>query len=123
MVWLTLLGIGLGAGVMSGMFGIGGGLIIVPALLWLLKFPMHIASATSLVALMLPIGVMLAVYQYYAEGRLTNQHLIYGGMICIGMALGAFFGARLALSIDQTTLRKSFAVFLIFAAVLTWFKK
>ncbi len=121
MIWFLLGGIGVGAGILSGMFGIGGGLLIVPALLWILKFPMHTASATSLVALLLPVGAF-AVYEYYTSGRLSQQHIIYGLVIGLGLFVGAFFGARIALSVDQVTLRKGFAVFLAFAAVLTWFK-
>ncbi len=122
MMWLTLVLIGVIAGAASGIFGIGGGLLIVPALLWILRFPMHVATATSLAAMMLPIGAWISVYEYYTAGKINVQHLGYGLVICAGMVLGAYFGSRFAITVDQTILRKSFAVFLIFAAILTWFK-
>ena len=122
MTWLLLCGIGIGAGVFAGMFGIGGGLLIVLALLWVMKFPIHVASAMSLVALSIPLGAVIAVYQYYVAGKITTQHILYGLMICLGLGIGAFFGARWAISMDQTLLRKGFAVFLVFVAVMTWAK-
>jgi uncharacterized protein len=121
MIWFALLSIGLGAGVASGMFGIGGGLLIVPALLLVLSFPPHMAMATSLVALLLPVGAS-AVYAYWSEGKIDQQHILYGLLIGAGLFIGAYFGARLAISLDAGILRKSFAIFLVFAAVLTWFK-
>lgn len=122
MVWFILSGIGIGAGVLSGMFGIGGGLVIVPALLLAMNMPIQTAAPVSLVALLLPVGAF-AVYAYYQSGRLTSEHIFYGLMIALGMFLGAFFGARMAISMNPVILRKAFAVFLVFAAVLTWFKK
>jgi uncharacterized protein len=122
MIWPFLSGIGIVAGIASGLFGIGGGLIIVPALLWLLKFPMHTASATSLAALLLPISACISVYEYYSAGKIDLQHIGYGAMICAGMAVGAYIGSHLALSWDANTLRKGFAVFMGLTAIMTWFK-
>lgn len=120
MIWLILTCIGLGAGVLAGLFGIGGGLVIVPMLLLFLKMPQHTASALSLVALMLPLGPAIAAYQYYSAGKISTHHFIYGVIICLGLAVGAYFGSKLALSWDQKTLQKSFAVFLVCAAALIW---
>jgi uncharacterized membrane protein YfcA len=121
MVWLFLLAIGLVAGVTSGTFGIGGGLLIVPALILLMKMPIQTASAVSLVALLLPVG-SLAVYEYWHAGKLTSQHIWFGLIIGIGLFIGAFFGARLAVNINEAALKKAFAVFLVFMAALIWWR-
>lgn len=120
MIWLTLACIGLAAGVLAGLFGIGGGLIIVPALLLLLKMPQHTASALSLVALMLPLGPAIAAFQYYQAGKISGHHFFYGVLICLGLAIGAYFGSKLALSLDQKALQRGFAIFLVCAAALIW---
>lgn len=120
MIWLTLAGIGLTAGILAGLFGVGGGIIIVPALVLLLKLPQHTASALSLIALMLPLGPAIAAFQYYQAGKISLQHFGLGVMICLGLAVGAYFGSKFALTLDQKTLQRSFAVFLIFVAALIW---
>lgn len=122
MTWFLLVIIGIAAGIMAGLFGVGGGLIIVPALLWLLNVPMHVATATSMAALAVPVGLWLSVYNFHAAGKITTLHIGYGVVIALGLAFGAFFGSRFALAMDQVTLRKSFAVFLLVVAVATWFK-
>jgi uncharacterized membrane protein YfcA len=122
MTLVLLAAIGLVSGIASGLFGVGGGILIVPALMLLMKFPTHTAMATSLVALLLPVGAW-AVCNYYASGKITNQHIIYGLVIGACLFVGAFIGSKIALSLDQATLRKGFAAFLVFAAVLVWFKK
>lgn len=122
MMWMILAGTGLAAGILAGLFGVGGGLIIVPALVLLLKMPQHTASALSLVALMLPLGPMIAAYQYYQAGKIVPTHLIYGVVICLCLAVGAFFGSKMALTLDQKVLQRGFAVFLVFAAALVWWR-
>jgi uncharacterized membrane protein YfcA len=119
---LLLLTTGLLAGAASGMFGIGGGLIIVPALLIGLHLPSHTAVATSLVALLIPVGVSISVYNYYTGGRLEQKHFIYGLLICIGMIAGSFIGSRFALSVSEKTLQRCFAVFLVAMAALIWWR-
>jgi len=118
-IWTILALIGLGAGVLSGLFGIGGGLVIVPALLLILKFDAHTAAATSLVALLMPVGAF-AVYEYYNAGKITALHISYGLVIGVALFFGAFLGAKLSLNLDQSTLKKAFAIFLVFAAALVW---
>jgi uncharacterized membrane protein YfcA len=121
MIFILLAIVGLLAGVFSGMFGIGGGLLIVPALMYIARFPPHVAMATSIVALLLPVG-SLAAWEYYSSGRLTNQHIVYGLLIGVMLFIGAYFGAKISLSLNDAALKKAFAVFLLFAAILTWFK-
>jgi len=84
---LILLGIGLAAGVLSGMFGIGGGIIIIPALLYLVKLKEVQAIGTSLAALIPPVG-LLGAYEYYRHGDI---HLRAAALIAAGLFVGAFF--------------------------------
>ncbi|MCW8796519.1 MAG: sulfite exporter TauE/SafE family protein [Chlorobium sp.] len=119
MQMILMLFTGVVAGVLSGMFGIGGGLIIVPALVLILGFSQHTANATSLIALLLPVG-LLGVLEYYRAGKITSEHLWYGLFIAIGLFAGAFFGAKIATSLSQDMLRKIFAVFIGIVAVRMW---
>lgn len=105
--------IGLAAGVMSGMFGIGGGAIIVPALILFLGFDQKLANGTSLAALLLPVGVF-AVMAYYQAGKLK---LIPSLAVALGLTLGAWAGAGIALDLDPTLLRQSYGAFLL---VMSW---
>ena len=116
---LLFLVIGLGAGVLSGLFGIGGGIVIVPALLWFAKFQPQTATGTSLGALLLPVGA-LGAWQSWKSGSLEPRASL---LIAAGLFVGAFFGARVALALPAPTLRKVFAAFLVLVAVQLWFKK
>jgi uncharacterized membrane protein YfcA len=119
---LPFLITGFVAGILSGLFGIGGGLVIVPALIYLFNLPQHTATGTSLVALLLPVG-LLAVYEYYSSGKLTLENIKWGLLIAIGLFLGAFVGARIARYLPEAILRKSFAVILLFGAIKMWFQR
>ncbi|MDZ7638265.1 MAG: sulfite exporter TauE/SafE family protein [Bryobacterales bacterium] len=116
---LTLLAIGLIAGVFSGMFGIGGGIVIVPALIFFLKMKQLDALGTSLAALIPPVG-LLGAMEYYRNGFID---LKYAAVIAGGLAVGAYFGARLMISLPVGTARKAYAVFLIAVAVRMLFEK
>jgi uncharacterized membrane protein YfcA len=120
MILLTLLGIGLIAGVLSGMFGIGGGLIIVPALLFLLKMKEFEALGTSLAALIPPVG-LLGAAEYWRSGYINVKYAI---IIAAGLFVGAYFGARLTLSLSPDLVRRLYAVFLLLVAarILIWGK-
>lgn len=114
--YLTYLSIGLIAGVCSGLFGVGGGAIIIPALVLILGIPQQEANATSLVALLLPVGI-LALWKYYKSGFLNSTHFKGGLFIALGLLFGALVGALFATKMDPIILRKSFAVFLIVIAI------
>jgi uncharacterized membrane protein YfcA len=109
---LLLLGVGLLAGVFSGMFGIGGGLIIVPALLFLLKLKELQAIGTSLAALIPPVG-LLGAAEYYRNGYIN---LRYAGLVALGLFLGAYFGARIMISLPPELIRRIYGVFLLLVA-------
>lgn len=107
---ILLASIGLIAGVMSGMFGIGGGAIIVPALMLGLNFSQIQANGTSLAALLLPVGIFACI-SYYRAGKLR---LIPATAVGLGLAIGAWFGAGIALDLDPTLLRQSYGIFLLY---------
>ncbi|NTU67596.1 MAG: sulfite exporter TauE/SafE family protein [Chlorobiaceae bacterium] len=119
MQFVYLIGIGIAAGMLSGMFGVGGGVIIVPALVLLFGMSQQSANATSLMALLLPVG-LLGVLEYYRLGRLSAEHIWFGLTIAIGLFVGAFFGARIALGMSGELLRKAFGVFLVIVAIRLW---
>ena len=101
--------IGLVGGVLSGLFGIGGGLVIVPALILLAGFPIALAAGTSLAALLLPVGLFGAL-EYYRSG---NVDVRAAAVIAVGLLLGAYVGARLGLSLPPQTMQRAFGVFLL----------
>jgi len=112
MAYLPLLAIGLAAGVLAGMFGIGGGLVIVPALLYLMKLGEVDSIGTSLAALIPPVG-LLGAMEYYRNGHVN---LKYALVIATGLFLGSYFGARIILSLPPVTIRRIYAVFLVIVA-------
>ena len=114
---LPLIGIGVLAGVMAGMFGIGGGNIIVPLLTLALAYPAKRAIATSLGAIMLPFGIPGVLY-YHAHG---NLDLAAAGWIALGLFLGTVFGARITISLPSATVKLLYGIFLIFVAVRFFF--
>jgi uncharacterized membrane protein YfcA len=119
MQWALLLVLGVSAGVLSGLFGIGGGLLIVPALVILFGFAQQTATATSLVALLFPVGA-LAAWTYWQEGKISSLHVLSGCVIAAGMLIGGLIGARVGIAMDPVIARRTFAVFLALVAVKLW---
>ncbi|GAA4774576.1 hypothetical protein GCM10023230_26600 [Flavobacterium hankyongi] len=109
---LSLVLIGLLAGVLSGLVGVGGGIIMVPLLVLLLGFNQHQAQGTSLTVLVVPVTA-LAVFNYYKEGYINWK---YAAIIAVFFVVGSYFGSKLAVSIDQKMLKKIFAAILILVA-------
>ncbi|WP_123054584.1 sulfite exporter TauE/SafE family protein [Clostridium sp. JN-1] len=105
--------IGVIAGILSGLFGIGGGIIIVPALVYLCGFNQLTAQGTSLAILLPPTGI-LAFMSYYKKGHVNLQA---GILICIFLVVGSVFGAKLAHVIPVDTIRKLFGVLMMLIAV------
>lgn len=101
--------LGLTAGVFSGVVGIGGGVIIIPALVILFEFSQQQAQGTTLALMVPPIGI-LAAYTYYKYGFVDVKAAVF---ICIGFFIGGFFGAKFAISIPREILQKIFGTFLI----------
>ena len=113
MLITKLIFLGLGAGIFSGMFGIGGGLIIVPFLVLLCGFSLHMALGTSLGALLLPVG-LLGVIEYYKAGNVDVKVAL---IVAIGLFVGTYFGAKIVQPLSPLMLRRIYGVFLIFIAV------
>ena len=109
---LAILATGLVAGVMSGMFGIGGGLVIVPALVILFGVDQKTATGTSLFALLLPVG-LLAVIDYRAQGKMRFD---YGLLIAPGLLVGALLGSKINRLLSDLMLKRIYAGFLIVVA-------
>jgi uncharacterized protein len=116
---LILIIIGLFAGSFSGLVGIGGGIIIIPMLIYFLGFTQHQAQGTSLAIMLPPIGLM-AVYQYYKAGHVN---LTYAMIIACAFFIGGYFGAKYAVKVPQDLLKKIFGVFLLLVALKTIFWK
>jgi uncharacterized membrane protein YfcA len=93
--------------------GVGGGIIIVPALIFFLGFSQLEAQGTSLGLLLLPAGI-LAVINYYNKGFIDFRVV---GIMCVAFVLGGWLGSRLALSLPQELVKKIFAVFLFYTAI------
>jgi len=113
---LLYIVIGLLAGVLSGLFGIGGGVLIVSAMVVLLRVPILEATGTSLAALLLPVGILGAI-EYHRAG---NVQLVPAALIACGLFLGTWAGARWAHTLAPMTLQRMFAVFLLVMAVRLW---
>ncbi|WP_073310392.1 sulfite exporter TauE/SafE family protein [Flavobacterium terrae] len=109
---VSLIVIGLLAGMLSGLVGVGGGIIMVPLLVLLLGFNQHQAQGTSLTVLVVPVTA-LAVYNYYKEGYINWK---YAAIIAVFFVVGSYFGSKLAVGIDQKMLKKVFGVVLIIVA-------
>lgn len=111
--------IGLIGGVSGGLFGIGGGIIIVPAAIYILGMSQHKAQGTSLLALLLPVG-LLGVANYYKENQIE---IVKGLWIALGFFVGAYLGSKFALNLNEVVLRRSFAMFLALVAIQLFFRK
>ena len=110
---MLLMTVGLAAGILSGLVGVGGGIIIVPALIFFLGFTQLQAQGTSLGLLLLPVGIF-AVLNYYKAGHIDLKVV---GFMSIAFIAGGWIGSKLALSLDQETVKKIFAIVLIYTAI------
>jgi uncharacterized membrane protein YfcA len=113
---LLYFAIGLAAGLLSGLFGIGGGIIIVPALILLSRMQPSTATGTSLGALLLPVGA-LGAWHYYKSGHLDVRASL---LIALGIFLGAYFGAVAMQGLNPMVAKRVFAVFLVLVSVRIW---
>lgn len=116
---LLYLLLGLIAGILSGVVGIGGGTIIIPALVFLFGFTQHKAQGTTLALMVPPIG-MLAAWTYYKQGFVDLRAALF---IVLGFFIGGLLGARVAVGIPDAVLRKVFGVYLLIVAAQMFFGK
>lgn len=115
--WAYVL-VGLGAGIFAGLFGKGGGIIIVPALIGIFRYDPKMAAATSLAALQLPVGLP-SVIVYAQNGHL---HILNAALIAIGIVAGTFLGSKLAVKLPSATFKKVYAAFLLFVSIFMIYK-
>ena len=113
MILVAIVAVGVLAGVLSGLFGIGGGIVIVPMLALLLGFTQHKAQGTSLAMLSLPVA-LVAVVNYYKKG---NVDLRAAALLALGFIVGAYFSSGWVNQLPQATLKRMFAVLLIAVAL------
>lgn len=115
---IILLLVGLFSGVLSGLVGVGGGIVIVPALVFLLGFSQQEAQGTSLGLLLLPVGI-LAVLNYYNKGYIDIRVVC---IMAVSFVIGGWIGSKFAVSIPELTVKRIFAVILFYSAfkMLGW---
>tara|TARA_R110002072_G_scaffold72354_1_gene172992 strand:- start:12250 stop:12612 length:363 start_codon:yes stop_codon:yes gene_type:complete len=116
---LILVIIGLLAGIFSGLLGVGGGVIMIPMMVFALGFTQHEAQGTSLAVLAVPV-TLIAAYNYYEAGHVNWK---YAAVIAVTFVVGAYFGSKFAVSIDQALLKKIFGIVLIIVALRLIFWK
>jgi uncharacterized membrane protein YfcA len=117
MTFIILL-LGLGVGVLVGLLGIGGGVVLVPAMVYLLHTDQHLAQGTSLFILLPPLGLG-ALREYWKQGQVD----LHAGILCaLGMFFGAYAGSLIALHMPSRHLKGAFGCFLMLAAFLLWRK-
>ena len=110
---LFLILIGMAAGFLGGMGGIGGGVLIVPALVLILGLNQHKAQGISLAMILFPVGI-LGVINYYKKGYVDFK---YAGLLAVGFLIGSYVGSKFSLSLPQETVKKVFAVVMILLAL------
>lgn len=110
---ITVLIIGLAAGLLAGMFGIGGGVIIVPAMMLLVGFSIKMSAGTSLAALLLPVGLLGAI-EYFRNGQINLTAAI---CLILGLFIGTYFGAKLTLALPELYVKRAFGVLLLLLAI------
>ena len=120
---LTIIIIGIAAGMLSGLVGVGGGIIMVPALVFFMNYNQHQAQGTSLGVLTLPVVIIASLYYYHQCKKMgTPMDLRVIGLLAVGFVAGAYFGSKLAISLPTGTLKKIFAIILFYTAIkmLSW---
>ena len=113
LIFFIIILVGIAAGILSGLVGVGGGIVIVPALVYFVGFSQKTAQGTSLGLILLPVGI-LGVLQYYKQGHVDLRVV---AILAIGFLLGSYFGSRIALALPQETIKKIFAILMILIAI------
>ncbi len=116
---VLLLITGIVAGFIAGGFGVGGGIIIVPALLFMFGLSQHEAQGTSFAVLLFPIGI-LGVWNYYRKGFVNTKFVV---ILVIAFVLGSYLGSLLSVHLPARTLKKAFAVLMLIAGIKMLFEK
>jgi len=119
---LYLVLIGIVAGSLSGFIGIGGGVVIVPALVFFLGLTQHQAQGTSLLLMLPPIGI-LAVMNYHKSGMLTTINYQYAGIMVVAFIIGGFLGSKLSIALPAHIVKRVFGVFMLLISLRMIFSK
>lgn len=117
--FLILVLIGLAAGILGGLLGLGGGIILIPAMVYLLGFSQHQAIGTSLAVMLPPIG-MFAAYNYYKAGYVNMKYAL---IIAAAFMAGSYLSSKFALQIPENILKKFFSILLVIVAIKMFFSK
>jgi len=116
---IILIVIGLLAGILSGLVGVGGGILMIPLLIMFLGLTQHQAQGTALFAMLPPIGI-LAAMNYYKAGFVKWE---YAAVIALTFVVGGYFGSKLSISLPAQTVRKVFGVIMLIGAIKLIFSK
>ncbi len=119
---LILIVIGLLAGILSGSLGIGGGIVVIPAMIYIMKYSQQEAQGISLIFLLPPLGV-LAVYNYYKNGFIDASSFKVAGVLMVAFFVGTYFGSSWMKNISGATLKKIFAILMFVASLKMFFGK
>ena len=111
--FIIIVSIGLAAGIVSGALGVGGGIIIVPALVLFMGFSQHMAQGTSISVLMFPVVIMAAL-QYYKNGFVDVKVVL---IILLFFVVGAYLGSLISISLPDKILRKVFGIFMFIVSL------
>jgi uncharacterized membrane protein YfcA len=118
-VLLILAVIGIITGFMAGMLGIGGAIIMIPALVFFLGLTQQAAQGTSLAVMLPPVGI-IAAYNYYKAGQVNIKFAL---ILAAAFIIGSYFGSKLAINIPQPVLKKIFGILLLLVAAKMLFSK
>jgi hypothetical protein len=116
MLYAIYLAVGIVTGIMAGIFGVGGGIVLIPILAYFMHMAQHRAQGVILVALLLPTGI-LGVIEYYKKGFISPSDVAIGLAIAVGLFIGIYFGARIAVPINDVLLRRLFGGLLLLVSV------
>ena len=118
MWYLGVILLGLFVGILVGLMGIGGGVVLVPAMVYLLKMDQHVAQGTSLFLQLPPLGLGALIVYW----RKKQVDFAAGAICAVGFLFGGFFGSKIAISMDSRDLRGAFGIFIVVAAMMLWWK-
>jgi uncharacterized membrane protein YfcA len=116
---ILLIITGLIAGMLGGMFGVGGGIVVIPALIFIFGMTQHQAQGTSTAFMLLPVG-LLAFINYYKAGHINIKYAL---ILATTFFIGSYFGSKLAIGISENSLKKIFSIFIILAGIKMFFGK